>query len=394
MNLLDQPVELADIFREHFKDYLQHYGSQPKHHYTAANAIMRCRTEELGGHVYLCDECSLELILYNSCRNRHCPKCQALQQAKWVEKRMDEALPVPYFHVVFTLPHLLNPIALRNKKQIYTILFKAVSQTLSTLGNDPKYLGGQIGSILVLHTWGQVLLDHIHVHCIVPAGGYDKHDNTWLKPKFDDFLFPVPVMQKLFRAKFMDLLRKSLAEQTLNPLFVATEQAPTQEDLIKKLYTTKWVVHIEKPFAAATNVVKYLSQYTHRIAISNSRILKLENGKVTFSYKDYGDNKIVKTMCLDAVEFIRRFMLHIVPDGFNRIRQYGFLCNKVKKEKLKIIKAILAQSSGSAQEKKPAVKVEPVYQSLCCPACKKGTLKKFRKVAAVTRSFVAPAVND
>lgn len=392
MKLYNQPYTVADIFRSYFDQYIQRYGPLPKHYYDAANAIMQCRTEQLGGHIYKCDACSHEITLYNSCRNRHCPLCQAMTRAHWVEQRMKEALPVPYFHVVFTIPHQLNSIALRNKKPFYNLMFKAVSETLLTLARDPKRLGGEIGFIAVLHTWGQNLMDHPHIHCIVPAGAFNNKESSWKNCK-NDFLFPVRVMQKLFRGKCMDYFLKAVNDGTIKPLFIATPEIPSFKALVNQLYSKNWVVYIKEPFTSPQNLFKYIARYIHRIAISNKRILKVENGNVTFSYKDYADNSTIKTMTITAVEFIRRFMLHILPKGFMRIRQYGFLSNATKKKQLPRIRMVLSKTLNRKIE--PLVKKDNAteYNPFLCPHCKKGTLVKHCEVKPV-KYAEAKVVND
>jgi hypothetical protein len=395
MKLYTGECEVGDIFRFYFNQYVQQYGPLPKHYYDAANAIMHCRTEQLGGHIYKCDTCSHEIILYNSCRNRHCPKCQAMARAQWVEQRMSEVLPLTYYHVVFTIPHQLNSIALRNKKPFYQLMFKAVSETLIALGNDPKYLGGQIGFITVMHTWGQNLMDHPHIHCIVPAGALNTRDNTWKTGK-ENYLFPVAVMQKLFRGKCMDYFLKAVDDGTIKPLFSATPQLPSFKALVDKLYAINWVVYIKEPFTSPLNLIKYIARYIHRIAISNKRILKIENGCVTFSYKDYADNNTRKTMTITAVEFIRRFMLHILPEGFMRIRQYGFLSNAAKKKKLARIRKLIQEMPDTKTEthndKENNEDTAP-HHPFECPQCKKGTLVKYKEVTAIKYSE-AKVVND
>ena len=288
MKLYTGECDVGDIFRADFNAFVEKFGPFPLHHYKVANAIIQCRTEHLGGFVYKCDSCDHEAILYNSCRDRHCPKCQAMARARWVQRRLKEVLPTPYFHVVFTVPHQLNPIALRNKRAFYNILFKAVSETLLKLGKDPRRLGGKVGFIAVLHTWTQKLLDHFHVHCIIPGGALNAKDNAWI-PSKEKFLFPVPVMRKLFRGKFMAYFKKAVKKGEINPLNIVTPDVPSFDSLIKDLYSTDWVVYVKEPFATAKEVVKYVGRYTHRVAISNNRIIAFENGKVTFTYKYSSD---------------------------------------------------------------------------------------------------------
>jgi len=391
MKLYNPLYTVADIFRSHFDEYNRQYGPLPKHYYAAANAIMQCRTEQLGGHIYQCDSCSHEVTLYNSCRNRHCPQCQAMARAHWVDQRMKDALPVPYFHVVFTIPHQLNGIVLRNKKPFYSLMFKAVSETLLTLAHDPKRLGGQIGFIAALHTWGQNLMDHPHIHCIVPGGAFHIKDNAWKQCK-NNFLFPIAVLQKMFRGKCMDYFRKAIADGTINPMFSATSEFPDFEALLQKLYTIKWVVYVKEPFTSVQNLVKYLARYTHRVAISNHRILNFENGFVTFAYKDYKDHDKKKSMTLSAIEFIRRFMLHILPQGFMRIRQYGFLANKVKKKQLPLIRESMVKTECRKHETSTEATPVTYYNPFLCPHCNKGTLIKLMEVAPA-ENVSAKAVN-
>ena len=375
---------VGDIFNLFFDQYAKQFGPLPKHHYAAANAIMNCRTPKLGGHSYKCSSCSREMTLYNSCRNRHCPLCQGAARAKWVNKRMKEALPVHYFHVVFTIPHQLNGIALRNKKVFYNLMFKAVSQTLLSLAGDPKRLGGETGFTLVLHTWGQNLMDHPHIHCIIPGGAFMEKENGWKMCK-EDFLFPVEVVKKLFRGKFMDYFMKAVKNGSIKPFFTAKEDLCSFDDLLKTLYKKKWVVSIRKPFQSPLKLLKYLSRYTHRVAISNSRIIKVENGKVTFLYKDYADHGKQKTMTVTAVEFIRRFMLHIFPDGFMHIRQYGFLSNRGKKKILSRIRDILDRRG----EIETRINIEKALRADSCVdntmqcSCGMGIFYKYREVFAV-----------
>lgn len=396
MKLYNPPYTIADIFREYFDQYVTRFGPLPKQHYAVANAIMRCRTEEMGGHMYHCDACGEEIALYNSCRNRHCPQCQAMARARWVDQRMEEVLPIPYFHVVFTLPHQLNPIALRHKKVMYTILFKAVAETLTTLGKDHKYLGGLVGFITVLHTWGQNLMDHPHIHCIIPAGALDVKNNTWRSAPHN-FLFPVAVMRKLFRAKFMDYFQDAVNTGTVKPLLTASQEIPSFDSFIDQLYTHQWVVHVKKPFATPTNLIKYLARYTHRVAIANQRIIEVRNGHVTFSYKDYADNNQRKCMTVSAVEFIRRFLLHVTPEGFMRIRQYGFLCNASKKKRLPVIRQCIEKAAVAMPVLRLPAETSGIKytdESLACPFCKKGKLIKDREVAATIKQPYTMAVND
>ena len=291
------------------------------------SALRRCRTSEMGGHVDACTECGVVRISYNSCRNRHCPKCQGQKREQWIQARISELLPVPYFHLVFTLPHELNTFCMQHPKVLYGILFKSVWETLR-LFNSKKHL--KPGMIAVLHTWGQNLSLHPHLHCIVPGGGIDKTSGKWKNIRFDGkFLFPIKALSKVFRAKYVSLLRETalLSQQDIEPLF-----------------SKPWVVYAKRPFAHPANVVEYLGRYTHKVAISNSRMISYQNNKVSFAYKDYRQEGCKKVMELDDTEFIRRFALHILPSGFVRVRHYGILSSTSKKIAIPSIRTQLAPS--------------------------------------------------
>jgi ribosomal protein L32 len=322
-------AEVADIFSRYGPSYRDTH-KLPLNHLRTMHAIEICRTATLGGHVDECEECGHLKISYNSCRNRHCPKCQFLKKEKWIEARGKELLPIEYFHVVFTLPDELNPLALRNREVVYTILFKAASETLTELAK--KRLGVQAGFIAVLHTWGQNLMDHPHLHCIVSGGGLSQ--GKWISSK-RRFLFPVKVMSRLFRGKFLALLKKAHKEEHLD---AAGEDFPR---FLKGLYAKEWVVYAKPPFNEPQTVLGYLGRYTHRIAITNHRIVGVENGRVSFLWKDYADSNKQKVMTLDASEFIRRFLLHVLPDGFVKIRHFGFLSNRHRKACLEACRMLL-----------------------------------------------------
>jgi len=292
-------------------------------------AIERCRTAELGGHVDECDSCGRIRISYNSCRNRHCPKCQFLKKERWLEKRKGGLLPVPYFHVVFTIPAKLNPLALRNKRVFYDILFRSVAETLSELARDPKHLGGQIGFISILHTWGQNLMDHPHIHCVV-TGGALSFDGTRWKSCRKRFFISVKVLSRLFRGKMLYYLRESWKAEELEFLGnIANLQDPAEfSSFLNDLYSREWVVYSKPPFKGPERLLEYLGRYTHKIAIGNHRIIKMQRGEVFFLWRDYTDGNTNKTMRLEASEFIRRFLLHVLPARFVKIRYYGLLANR------------------------------------------------------------------
>ena len=321
-------VELADIFRAHGESYRRAHPL-PVSHLKIMQAVERCRTAALGGHLEQCDSCGYERPAYNSCRNRHCPKCQSLAKVKWLDKQKSELLPVGYFHLVFTLPHELNALILTNRKILLSHLFKAVSETLVDFGRTR--LGGQIGLITVLHTWEQTLLDHFHLHCLVPAGALSFDQKHW-RPARQNFLFPVKALSLVFQGKFLDLLKKAFARNKL--LFVG--QTASLADsvafnlLIDALQKKPWIVYAKKPFGSPVHVLDYLGRYIHRVALSNDRIVSAYNGAVTFSYRDRKNHDRKKTMTLDAHEFIRRFLLHVIPKGFVRVRHSGVLANRSK----------------------------------------------------------------
>lgn len=325
----------------------------------ALHAIRKCRTKALGGHLDWCTDCKKLHLQFNSCRNRHCPTCQGHKQQQWIAARSQELLPVPYFHVVFTLPDSLNPVAIRYPKVLYKILFDSVWQTLSAFGNTPKHLGAKLGMIAVLHTWGQNLQLHPHLHCIVPKGGVSKA-GFWKKGNGkDDFLFSVKAISTKYRGVFVSKLRKALPE--------------LPQSLYDTLFRKKWVVYAKPPFGKPENVIEYLGRYTHKIAISNHRIgsLDTQNRKVTFSLKDYKKDGKKITLTLSTKEFIRRFQLHILPKGFTRIRHYGFLSSSWKKEKLPLLQQQLADKDLTHIER-PVAQEKSLHR--CCPSCKNGKL--------------------
>lgn len=375
-------LELADIFRRHGEDYRTKYGSHmsPEQH-RVMRAIAICRTAALGGHVDACDHCGHRVVSYNSCRNRHCPKCQALAKAKWLQARRAELLPVPYYHVIFTLPQSLAPLAQQNKRVVYNILFQTVSQTLLTLAADPKHLGAEIGFLAILHTWGQTLLTHPHVHCVVPGGGLTHDRQKWGACR-ERFFLPVSVLSRLFRRLFLDRLQKAFAQGRLE--FHGDIQNLAQpaafDRFLQTCRRTNWVVYAKPPFGGPEKVLDYLARYTHRIAISNHRLLTLEEGNVSFTWRDYKHGGTRRTMTVDAHEFIRRFLLHVLPSGFVRVRYYGLLANRYRTQKLQLCRTLLevpepADSQPVAQQDwadllKALTGVDP----LACPQCKEGRM--------------------
>ena len=321
------------------------------------SALKKCRTSALGGHIDACDECGNISISYNSCRNRHCPKCQGRKREKWIENRENELLPVPYFHVVFTIPDTLNSLVLQQPKMLYDILFESAWETLQTFGKNKNL---QMGMIAVLHTWGQNLSLHPHLHCIVPGGGVDEN-GAWKNIKNDGkFLFPVKALSKVFRAKFCEKLKANLKDK------FNENQENEYEKIRQNLWGKSWVIYAKKPFGSPKSVVEYLGRYTHKIAISNGRIRGIDDKTVTFSYKDYRQKGIKKQMVLSHEEFIRRFAMHILPKRFVKIRHYGFLSSTWKRQKLKN----LQQNLGIQPKEKPLPK--PFQPK--CSCCKTGNL--------------------
>lgn len=341
---------------------------------------MRCRTAELGGHVEECDQCGHQVIAYNSCRNRHCPKCQAATRARWLDERAAELLPVEYFHVVFTLPDEVGPLALQNRRVIYGALFRATAESLLTIAADPRHLGAQIGCLAVLHTWGQNLHLHPHVHCVVPGGGISPDGTRWIACR-PGFFLPVRVLSRLFRGKFLSFLRGAYERQQLcfHGQQRHLEDPALFGHLVAGMQEKEWVVYAKPPFGGPETVLKYLARYTHRVAISNHRLVGIESGNVLFQWKDYVDGHQQKTMALEGVEFIRRFLMHVVPSGFMRIRHFGFLANRHRDAKLDLCRKLLAvEQAPSAVVTAPRPMDEGRTEGSCsperCPACKEGHL--------------------
>jgi predicted Zn-ribbon and HTH transcriptional regulator len=376
-------VELADIFRAYGESYRRNHPL-PVSHLKVIEAVERCRTAALGGHLEQCDRCGFERPAYNSCRNRHCPKCQSLAKVKWLDKQKSELLPTGYFHLVFTLPHELNPLILVNKKPLINILFQSVWQTLAQFAQ--RRLGGTLGITAVLHTWDQTLLDHFHLHCLVPAGVLSFDRNRWVSAR-QDFLFPVKALSLVFRAKFLDSLKKSFDQNKL--LFVGQiapwADARSFNGLLERLRKKSWVVYAKKPFGSPAHVLDYLGRYTHRVALSNNRIRAIHNGEVTFAYRDRKNQDRRKLMTLDAEEFIRRFLLHVIPKGFMRVRHYGFLANHSKgclskcRQLIGLRPAPPPPLQRSVEELMLALTGIDIHR---CPLCQKGTLAWVSQLAA------------
>ena len=383
-------LTLGDIVRRYVGNFCRGHalcGVQAK----ALRAIARCRTAAMGGHRSRCDHCGAEINQYNSCRNRHCPTCQTVARLRWVEAREAELLPVPYFHVVFTLPHTINPLAQGNPRFLYNRLFKAAADTLKAFAADPKHLGAVPGITMVLHTWSQNLGQHLHVHCIVTGGGLSPDGKRWIPCKQNPhankvFLFPVRALSAVFRGKFISGLRQ---DYEAGGLHFARGTVPFESPagfsvLLDQLHAKPWVVYAKHPFAGPKQVIAYLSRYTHRVAIGNHRLLSMEDDQVTFRYKDYADQGHTKSMVLQADEFLRRFLLHILPSGFMRLRHYGLLANRYRKQKLARCRHLLHQPDLSPREKEDAAELLQRLAGIditLCPICKRGHLQDIGLIA-------------
>jgi Putative transposase/Transposase zinc-binding domain len=376
--------EVADIFRRHGAVYRANHRL-PLEQHRLMRAIEICRTAALGGHVERCGHCPYQRISYNSCRNRHCPKCQNLERGKWLARRKAELLPVEYYHVVFTIPEQLNRLALANKETVYKILFQTSAETLQTIARDPKHLGAEIGFFSILHTWGQNLLHHPHVHCVVTGGGLSPDRKTWIGCR-PGFFLSVRVLWCLFRRLFLDALRQALNQKQLQFPGQLQHQEALLPRLLDQLSKIKWVVYAKAPFGGANQVLEYLGRYTHRVALSNDRLLNVEGEQVTFQYKDYRsrDRHKSRSMTVTAEEFIRRFLLHAIPSGFQRIRHYGLLASRNKKQTLALCRQLL----GIECELLPTRAEMDNYQQRVliavrlCPQCGTGWMIRMQTIPA------------
>ena len=368
--------EVADVFRQFASAYIDKYWPIGRQQSKVLRAIQQCRTTVLGGHVDKCDSCGHQDISYNSCRNRCCPKCQHLEKDKWLQARQQEVLPINYFHAVFTIPSQLRDIALRNQRVVYGLLFRAVSQTLLRLGADPKHLGAKIGFITVLHTWGENLMHHPHIHCIVTGGGLaaDKGNLRWIHSR-SNYLFPGKVISKYYREVFLDLITRAFRKGELT--FVGKIEHLGQPkrfgELVKSCREHDWVVDVQPARGGPQKVLEYLSRYTYRVAISNHRIVSIANGRVCFTCKNYRKNGQRETLSLDGVEFMRRFMMHVLPKGFIRIRSYGLLASCKKVVNLKICRSLLGVTDTPV-EITTEQEIDPLLKVPFCPKCHKGRM--------------------
>ena len=367
-------LEVADIFRRRGDAYRTaragHLGRVERR---AMSAIELCRTAELGGHTEVCTACGLVRHAYNSCRNRHCPKCQGQARIEWLAARQGELLPVEYFHVVFTMPAPVAEIAFQNKAKVYGILFKAAAETLRTVAADPKHLGAEIGVVAVLHTWGQNLHHHPHLHCVIPGGGISLDGSHWLSCR-PGFFLPVRVLSRLFRRLFLQDLQAAFDKGELRFSGSLTElvHPAAFAERLKEARRVEWVVYAKPPFGGPERMLAYLGRYTHRVAIANSRLVSLEEDRVSFRWKDYRHHDKTKVMSLHTFEFIRRFLLHTLPDGFHRIRHYGFLANGHRAQKLALCRKLLAvvpNAASRASSQDACEPRQPATSLHTCPCC-------------------------
>ena len=382
-------ITLGSFFEKYAPEYI-HSHKLTGQEKGILNLLSMCRSSGLGAHKELCPNCGYDQINYNSCRNRHCPTCQQADKQKWLEKRMEELLPTGYFHVVFTIPHQLNWICLQNRKAMYDILFKSASQTILELAADPKHLGAETGLLAMLHTWGQSMIEHVHLHCIVPAGGFTGDKAHWVHCR-EDFFVSVQVVSALFKGKFLDMMKQAYSQGQLQFKGSIAGMAFKKnfQALLDQMYNKKWVVNIQPPFGRAEKVLEYLSRYVHRIAITDRRILSVKDDKVLFSWKDYRSMRYGK-MKLPVEEFIRRFLLHLLPEGFQRIRYYGIFTNRIRKENIHKAKECIQAEEALRDEQRqedgqrPWEKQDSVWEEILqkiltwkkpnCPSCKQGRL--------------------
>ena len=375
-------LEVAEIIRSCRDAFLQRYGaSLTSEQRRVLDDLTACRTAALGGHVLACPECGHQEVSYNSCGNRHCPKCQATAAARWLETQAADLLDTPYFHVVFTLPGALGPVAQHNPRVVYGLLMRAAAETLLEVAANPKHLGAEVGVLAVLHTWGQNLMLHPHVHCVVTGGGLSLDESRWIAGR-DDYFLPVPILRRVFRGKFLAGLRTAFRRGRLHfPGRLAALARPRRfHRLIAESVRTEWVVYAKAPWQSAVTTLKYLARYTHRVAISNRRLVSLADGQVTFHWKDYAHGGRQGTMTLNAIEFVRRFLMHVLPTGFVRIRPYGLLANRHRREKLARCRELLGTAVAPLAETAPSdpdpftppgheVEVTPTQ---VCPRCGAG----------------------
>ena len=364
-------IEIADILRRHGDAYRRlHAGHLGRVERRVMSAIVACRTEALGGHVEACNDCGMTRIAYNSCRNRHCPKCQGAARSAWLAAREADLLPVPYFHVVFTLPAPIAAIAFQNKAVVYGILFKAAAEAMTTLAANSRRLGAEIGGVAVLHSWGQALTHHPHIHYVVPGGGLSPHGTRWIASR-PNFFLAVKPLSRLFRRLFLKRLTAAFNAGALRFFgdLVSLAELDAFAGRIKAMQRVNWVVYAKRPFGGPAQVLAYLGRYTHRVAIANSRLVAFDNDHVAFSWKDYRQNSATKIMKLKPDEFIRRFLLHTLPDGFHRIRHFGFMANRHRAAKLALCRELLDREQTDPNQGRPPPADSEVQTWVEVPAC-------------------------
>ena len=388
------PLEVADLVRAAGQGFLVRSGKWLRgQHVKVLSAIARCRTAALGGHRLKCDDCDHSPpIVYNSCLDRHCPKCQAGTRKRWLEARRSELLPVRYLHVVFTLPRLLSQLALQNKKVLYSLLLRTSADTLLEVARDSRHLGAEIGFFSILHTWNQRLQEHGHVHSVVPAGGLSLDHGRWIDAPSKNFFLPTDVLAEVFRGKFIDGLKKAFAKGELcfHGRFGTLSRERDFKAFVRTLYRNKWVVDLRPPFGGPGKALEYLSRYTHRVAISNQRLVSFEQGQVTFRWRDSAHGNQQRLMTLDLYEFLRRFLLHVLPSGFHRIRYYGLMTNSKRGELLPLCRQLIARVNPSRTISLPGS--EPSRGGLACPRCGGRLLIVERFTAAQLRTRAPPAL--
>lgn len=394
--------EVADILRVHGEASHGAHRPSPAQQKVMRH-IMECRTAALGGHVEECDSCGHQRISYNSCRDRHCPKCQSLARQQWLEDRLERLLPAPHFHVVFTIPEELNALALANQKVVFDLLFASAAETLRQIAADRKHLGAEVGFTAVLHTWGQNLLFHPHLHCVVTGGGLSPDGQRWVAAR-QNFFVSVKVLGKLFRGKFLDALQKAYqaGKLRLGGSTAELAQSARWRSFLDGLYQKNWVVYAKPPFAGPEQVFRYLGRYTHRVAISNHRIVAFGNGRVTFTLKDYTEQERRKQMTLYALEFIRRFLLHVLPKGYTRIRHFGLYAGRHISTRLEAARRLLA-SAATACPPPAGPDSRPWWERLrertgidlmACPGCGIGRLVRRREIQPHYRAALLPTGTD
>jgi Putative transposase/Transposase zinc-binding domain len=373
---------VADVFRQHEQEFLERWRSTLSYRQLQTlRDIGACRTAALGAHLYQCHNCQRETLVPNSCLNRHCPQCGSRARDHWLAQQAEDLLPVPHSHVVFTLPHELIPLALQNPKLVYGLFFRAVSHALLTLAADPRHLGAQLGFLAVLHTWNQQLRAHPHIHCLVPAGGLSADQTRWISCRYRHFFLPVKALGALCRGKFLALLRRAFrkGKLRLGGALTSLQHPKAFERFTFLLKNKEWVVYAKKPFCGPQHVIQYLAHYTHRVAISNGRLLRFEDGQVTFRWRDSAHGNKQKVMTLEAVEFMRRFLLHVLPRGFVKIRHFGYLANRTRKSALAVCSALLSTPSPPAVTSDQATSAS--QQTRRCPHCQGGPLVRVARLS-------------